>query len=121
MTAPTEAKDDTKPPSKRLEPVSSAPIKSQGNIYTFKALANDQFAVGLLQRKILAMNVKHAGGGGKKNGTVFRSQEMLPLSNYLKSNCEIISMEVFYMDNSIFVGKIWFSFSLKRTESWFLT
>jgi len=103
MTAPTEENDDTKPPPKRLEPVSSAPLKSQGNIYTFKALANDQFAVGLLQRKILAMNIKQAGGG-KKNGTFLRSQEMLPLSNYLKSNCEIISMEVFYMDNSIFVG-----------------
>ena len=110
MRTPSDEKEaDAKPPPKRLELVSSSPLKSQGNIYTFKALANDQFAVGLLQRKILAMNVKNVGGG-KKNGTVFRSQEMLPLSNYLKSNCEIISMEVFYTDNSIFVGKIWLSF-----------
>ena len=86
----------------RLECISRAQLKSQGNIYTFKAVGKerDQFAVGLLQRKVLLVS---AGHGTKTNA--LKSQELVPMSNYLSATAELISIDVFNLSNSVIVGK----------------
>ena len=108
MTA-EDNEGESKLAPKRLESIFSSQLKSQGNIYTFKSLPDGRFAIGLLQRKMLALNPKvptAKGIDGKKVGAAFRLQELLPLSNYLSASCEIISIEVFVMDrNSTIVGK----------------
>lgn len=81
-------------------------LKSQGNIYTFKPLGSHHLLIGLLQQKVMALNVSNPKASSSINITN-KPFELNAISNGLPPASEIISLEVFELDGLFVIGKNW--------------
>ena len=79
-----------------LSQIQRVGLKSQGNIYTLKPFGSDHLLIGLLQRKVMALNV---------TATNMKPFELHAISKSLPPVAEIISLEVFKLDGHFVVGK----------------